>query len=516
MFRSPGGDGQAVRLLLVSDQFPPAQSAGALRWQKLSRFAAERGWELDVITRDPALLAARDDSRLAELPPGTRVFAFRPHDLVLDRVEQWVNRAYRGARTERAPDRTPSRAATGEAASSSGGHSLSPEKIRWELLSRRFWMRSYWAWLDHRRQLAWAQEVEAVGRRVLDRRRHRAVISCGPWHLCNHEAARRLARRGRLPYIMDLRDPWSLERRIAETIATPLWFRLARHYESRAVRDAALVVVNAEPVAQAMTARYPWAADRIQTITNGFDDEPIPGSRHGRRFTIAYAGGIYLDRDPRPLFQAAARAIAALGLTPDDFGIELVGNVDDYGGVPIARMAAQEGIAPYVRTGPLRPRQEALELMAGATMLLSLPQDSPWAIPSKIFEYMQFDAWMLVMAEPDAPAAMLLRGTDADVVSPADVDGMAAVVRRRYEQFARGDRPTRLSHEVRFSRRYQAERLMDSIARCLAAHAAGTGASESHLADRDRAGLGAQTAASRGGTTGERSFAVAAAGKRGR
>jgi glycosyltransferase involved in cell wall biosynthesis len=266
---------------------------------------------------------------------------------------------------------------------------------------------------------------------------------------------------------MDLRDPWSLERRITETVASPVWFALARHYESRAVREAALVVVNAEPVERAMAVRYPGAAERIVTVTNGYDDEPIPPTRHGDRFTIAYAGGIYLDRDPRPLFQAAARAIALLGLTPDSFRIELIGNVDDYGGVPIALMAEQEGIAGYVKTGPLRPRQEALEMLAGATMLLSLPQDSPWAIPSKIIEYMQFDAWMLVLAEPDAPAALLLRDSAADVVSPADVDGIAAVLKRRIEEFTRGERPRRLAHERRFSRRVQAERLMDELGRCM-------------------------------------------------
>jgi hypothetical protein len=453
-------------MLLVSDQFPPAQTAGALRWQKLSRFAAERGWVLDVITRDPALLPARDDSRLAELPPGTRVYGFAPRDLMLDRLERWTGDAYRAVRAERAPERgagaTASTARTAENPSA-----LPARRIRWEPGSPRFWMRSYWAWLDHHRQLAWARETETIARRILDPRVHCAVISCGPWHLCNHEAARRLARRARLPFIMDLRDPWSLERRIAESIATPVWFALARHYESRAVREAALVVVNAEPVERAMAMRYPAAVARIVTVTNGYDEEPLPASRHGRRFVIAYAGGIYLDRDPRPLFQAAARVIEALALTPDDFGIELIGNVDDYGGVPVATMAEQEGIAPFVRTGPLRPRREALEMMAGATMLLSLPQDSPWAIPSKIFEYMQFDAWMLVMAEPDAPAAMLLRGTDADVVSPADVAGMVRVLRRRYEQFARGERPQRLARDQRFSRRHQAGRLMDALAASL-------------------------------------------------
>ena len=425
-----------------------------------------------MITRHPATLGSRDDSRLFELPPGTRIYSFEPSDLLLDEVERWLSRTIRTLQSTRITEA--SRAKNGSRLTSApreaAAGSLGPASIQWEPASVRFWMRSYWAWLDHRRQLSWARSVERVGQMVLAGANHRAVISCGPWHLCNHEAARRLARRRRLPFIMDLRDPWSLPRRIAETIATPVWFALAKHYESRAVRDASLVVVNAEPVERAMAERHPRAAGRLLTITNGYDDEEMPASRHGRRFVIGYAGGIYLDRDPRPLFQAAAQVIGERRLTPEEFGIELIGNVDDYGGVPISQMAAEEGIGDYVRTGPLRPRREALAFLAQATMLLSLPQDSPWAIPSKIFEYMQFDAWLLVMAEADAPAAVLLSDTTADVVSPSNVSALADVLRRRLDQHAGGEHPVRLASETRFSRRHQAERLMRAIAECLPRH----------------------------------------------
>src|SRR4051794_37614156 len=56
------------RLLLISYHFPPSQTAGALRWQKLSRYAAERGWGLDVVTLHPDAVANADWSRLDELP----------------------------------------------------------------------------------------------------------------------------------------------------------------------------------------------------------------------------------------------------------------------------------------------------------------------------------------------------------------------------------------------------------------------------------------------------------------
>jgi hypothetical protein len=64
----------ARRLLLVSHPFPPGTEPGALRWEKMSHVAVERGWQVDVVTQDPAALARRDDTRLAGLPAGTRVF----------------------------------------------------------------------------------------------------------------------------------------------------------------------------------------------------------------------------------------------------------------------------------------------------------------------------------------------------------------------------------------------------------------------------------------------------------
>jgi glycosyltransferase involved in cell wall biosynthesis len=349
---------------------------------------------------------------------------------------------------------------------------VAPAEIRFRPLDRRMWYVTYTTWLDNRKQLAWARAAAAIGAGVVRPGVHRALVSCGPWQLSNHEAGRRVAERSGLPFVMDLRDPWSLRRRVSEGAATPLFFALADRQERRCVERASLVVVNAEPVREAMAAKYPGARARFLTVTNGYDEEPVPPTRFGERFVLAYAGGIYLDRDPRLLFRAAARVVRELGLSPRDFGVELIGNVDDYGGVPIAAMAREEGLDGYVTTGPARPRREALEFLAGGTMLVSLPQDSPWAIPSKVFEYMLYDAWLLVLADAGSPTEMLLRGSEADVVPTRDVDAMAAVLRERVLAYRRGERPERLAREARFSRRHQAAVLLDAIAAVAGAPAA--------------------------------------------
>jgi hypothetical protein len=278
-----------------------------------------------------------------------------------------------------------------------------------------------------------------------------------------HEAGRQVAQARNLPFVMDLRDPWSLVQRLPEEIASPLWFRRATHFERRAVARAVLVVANTEPLCLALQGLYPEARARVMTVMNGYDEDPLPPSRLGRCFTMAYAGAIYLDRDPRVLFKAVARVVREFTLSPADLRIELMGDVHSFDGIPTEAIAAEEGIGEFVGVKPPGSRREAMEFLAHAPVLLSLPQDSDMAIPSKIFEYMRYDAWILALADRDSATGRLLRGSDADVVAARDLEGLVSVIRKRYVQFSRGERPTSLATDPRYSRRDQARRLFDAI-----------------------------------------------------
>jgi hypothetical protein len=278
-----------------------------------------------------------------------------------------------------------------------------------------------------------------------------------------HEAGRLIARSAKLPLIADFRDPWSLVERVPEHIASPLWFALASRLERRIVREAAVIAMNTDYSRDAMRRSYPELAARIITVRNGSDDDPLPGGATESRFTIRFAGSIYLDRDPRGLFRAVARVVREFGLSPRDLGLLFLGDVASFGGTTLEAMAAEEGITGFVETHPPRPRHEAMRFLRAAAMLLSLPQDSDMAIPAKIFEYVRFPAWLLVLAVPESATADLLSGTEADVAMPTDVDAIARIIRRRYEQFTRGERPEPIGRDGRFDRRTQAALLLDRI-----------------------------------------------------
>lgn len=459
-FEVSGGSATRRRLLLISPLFPPAPDVGALRWQKMARYVAERGWELDVVMHHPDCLSSRDWGRLSELPPGTRLFGVRvPADPLTEAVEtawRWLRAVMRHAPAAR-------RGAAG--GDDRPGRTLRPDSIprraiTWSLTEPRGYIRAYNAWTAYVELTRWAGRAAALARRIADPRVHDAIISSGPPHAA-HEAARLVSRRAGLPFVMDMRDVWGLAQRCQEFFASPLLLHLARRYESRAVHRASLVVANTDAARSAMMQAYPEASGRIVTVMNGFDDDPRPPTRQGSQFIVAYAGTIYLDRDPGSLFRAARRVIEELALSPSQFALKFLGVSDS--SVSVAEWAEAEGIAAFVQVGASCPRAQALEFLAQATMLVILPQDTDMAIPAKLFEYVRFDAWLLALAERGSATEVVLRDTAADVVSSTDIDAIAATLRRRYEEHAAGVRPRAIAATERLSRRVQAGILLDAL-----------------------------------------------------
>jgi glycosyltransferase involved in cell wall biosynthesis len=443
----------ARRILLISYNFPPDPAVGGLRWQQMARYFAEWGWAMDVIARDFRQVDSLDTARLSHMPAGTRIFCVPDTEPLIARVQRFLWR--------------PIRRMIGHIQNSKG-YALSQSEIQTQR-GFRSKLRAYLAWIEVSRGRNWARATARLGGEIARSQKYVAIVSSGPPHMA-HEGGRLLSRKTGLPHVVDMRDPWSLVRRVQEAIASRLWLRLAAYYERRVMKHASLVTLNTLSSRDAMKVAYPQHAAKFEVVRNGCDNEPLPPTKRDKRFRLRFAGSIYLDRDPRNCFKAAKRLITELNLTPQQFLIEFVGQVYRYAGIPTLQIAQEEGIKEYVRVSGLVPRKEALEFLAGATMLLSLPQDSDFAVPAKIFEYVRFEAWMLVLATTNSATGQLLANSDADVLDHADIDGITCVLRQRYQQFLQGERPLPIGRDGRFDRSIQAKKMMDLlVSRCSSA-----------------------------------------------
>jgi hypothetical protein len=448
----PGTEASTRKMLLVSCAFPPDPSVGSLRWQKMTGHGARRGWSFDVIMIDPRDIAAPDSRRLADLPPGTRAFgvriprSWRPIDVVLIPL-RWARRRVGGTATRGPPVAAEQRRP-------------SPRGV-----VRKLWRRRLTR-LDFSLSALWVRRAAALGRLLVRQEQYACVVSSGPPNMA-HEAARRIAREAGLPFVMDLRDPWFAREAVPEGLDAESWLRIVGGLERACVQDAVLVVVNTELVEEAMRARYPDLGGGLITVRNGADEDPLPTSAPRDRFVIAFAGSLYVGRDPRNLFHAVARVVRDLALTPRDLGVEFMGD-GTYGGQPLTEIAAETGIGAFFVAHGAQPRARAQEFLARASIVVSLPQYVAAALPAKIFEYVRYDAWLLVLTVPGTASARALAGSAADVVTPEDVAGIADVIGRHYQEFRAGGRPPAINVDGRFDRSVQAMRFYDRLEAALA------------------------------------------------
>src|SRR2546425_638395 len=196
-FQAPASNTLPLRRsLLISFHFPPGGAAGALRWQKLSHFAAERGWALDVVTLHPSGLDNIDNRRLADLPPGTKVYGVPMPTLRLERIEGLLWRCYRSFRpVKSAIADVPGPGAQTRAAEHPGV--MASAALRDRFLRRLkqvvgITRRVYFAWMDYYTHGAWVDEVTKLGLRLLESEKYDAILTCGPPHMAHEAGDRRL------------------------------------------------------------------------------------------------------------------------------------------------------------------------------------------------------------------------------------------------------------------------------------------------------------------------------------
>lgn len=468
-FASDERAGTTRRLLLVSPAFPPSAEVGALRWRRLADVLSARGWALDVIAGATFPWESRDERQLGTLPPNVRVWTpeLRP---------AWPDRAWRalkpllrrsGATHPAATgDGPPPAATTGATQAGAGVTAAHHAAVAREggggvtsavsSLAREYRARnSFASWNE------WCARVEALGCAIAASHRPDVVASSGPPHMA-HEAARRLAQRLGCPLVIDLRDPWFADHAEPDDMRGRTWRTRTAAYESRACHAASRIVVNTTAAERLMRERYPALGDRLLVVMNGADPEVRQYAGRGTRFEILHAGSLYGGRDPRVLFEAVRRFVERERPAPDECRVTFIGDTR-FEGEPLAALAARAGIGEWHESVASLPRTDALRRMGEAAVLVVLPQQWSASVPAKVFEYMQFDAWLLVMGHAGDAMTTLMAGAGADVVAPSDAEATAQLLARRFRDWKAGRLPTALNADGRFDRSVQAARLVEAL-----------------------------------------------------
>lgn len=449
------------RLLVISYHFPPDGAIGGQRWAGLSKYLARLGWEVHVITASAA----------GEAPTEPNVHRY------FRRRSRTLNDLYNAAAGRlRQRARTDEHASNGQTPSRKTPARLSTfSSLRPVAAVRRFLGRSMYLPDEGR---GWVAPAASTARALMRERHFDVVVTSGPPHSA-HFAGMAATLGGRVPFWMDMRDPWSLTHELG---APDDWFVRAERFMLRRLERlvfprAAKVIVNTLQFALALGAAEPDLD--VKCFPNGVDLELLPArdERAVERGTIAYVGTLYAGRN---LSSVCAAMRALLSDRPDAAGtlrLNVAGPMESPHRRQFEDDIAIAGLRSVVNIHGLLPRARALELLNRSHLSLVLAQDQPMQVPAKLYESVGLGIPTLVIAEATSAAACEARRIGAMTVDGKDVEGLRSI----FEDMLAGRIPTKIEAKRPISYEHLAEEWDQFLRESLTLKATRDGVQQPHV-----------------------------------
>jgi glycosyltransferase involved in cell wall biosynthesis len=236
-----------------------------------------------------------------------------------------------------------------------------------------------------------------------------------------------------MPWVADFRDPW----------LAGAWMQLnagglPRSWTARMERDviagADLIIANAPAACASLQEAFPAHAEKIVTVTNGYDPETFEGlsrSRPAERWTLVHPGELYAGRNPRFLMEALGCLLSDWPADRPRPLLRLLGggrNLDASFGEELRRLGLEEVVA---REGHV-PYRVALQAMIDADVLVLLDSmGRTTGVPAKLYEFLGAGRPILALAEPQSDTASVLvsSGVEYRMARPDDVPGIVGALR---------------------------------------------------------------------------------------
>lgn len=306
-------------------------------------------------------------------------------------------------------------------------------------------------------KVGWYPWAVREGSRLVQREHPAVVFSTAP-PPTTHLVARTLARRHRLPWVADFRDPWTgvhyYEGKHRLGVTEALDGRLERSVFDDASRLTFVSRLDSERYAGVYG--HP---EKHRYIPNGYDEADFeaiePGEPDPGRFVLMHLGSVGRERCPTKLFSAIVRLSERGVVTPKGFRLTFVGKVED----SVLDTMRASGVDPFVDVVPYVPHHEALRLGQRAHALLLLitqSQRNAGILPGKTFEYLRYGRPVLALGPTSGEVARVLADTRGGAMHEYDDDaGIESSLERWLAEVRRGKRPAGAAPDAlaRYSRK---------------------------------------------------------------
>lgn len=377
------------RLLFLACHFPPARAVSCVRTWNIAKYLARSGWEVTVVTPRPSLWRHADDPNRIDSElhrEGIRriLTEYRWRCLQPDHLRCW-NRG-----------------------------------LGWFLggVCRR--IARYWS-IDS--GIGWIRAAEQACSHLTPTDVDVILASGAPF--ASFTLAHRLSARLGRPYVLDYRDPWTMN----PAMTRPPRSGVVRQ-EARLLAGCAAVTLVSPSWAAALEQRF-GLGSKVHVLTNGYDPEELSTvlPHDFGHSALVYAGSFY---PPQRVISPVMAALHRLKTTTNG-GVEWYFHYYGSQGEHVRQAAGEYGVMDRVVLHGNVSRREVLSAIRGATAAVVImstdkevtPENKGW-IPAKVFENMGLNTPMLLISPPGSDIEKIVESTGfGQRLSGNDIDGMA-------------------------------------------------------------------------------------------
>jgi hypothetical protein len=405
-----------LKALIIAYYFPPDGAIGGVRPYQFARHFPEFGVEPWVLTVEPQHAEQPDAAFLPRGVPEPHLLRTPVDTTFRDRVLQLWRRSKNG---------------NGATASLQAVAPALPSPRRFQ--QAREWVLSWLAYTDP--LIGWYRPALQRAEEALRRVDFDVLVSTSPPRV-TALVARELSRRHRVPWVMDVRDPWHQKNWEAAGASSIVAHHKDRLF-SKCVDTAQIIVHNTERLRQDTCSLKPDAADKTYCVPNGFEPEWTEGSdSRARVFSVGYYGNIMGRRSCTAFLDGLQQWLDDRGQRTPRIAVRFVGT----GFESTAEAIAARDLQRVVSVHPPVPRTQVRQLINDDFVLLSFANEQPLQVPGKTYDYLATGRRILAVTEHD--------GATADVLDPvagcAVAEGpreVASALEAFYRDFEQGATP---------------------------------------------------------------------------
>lgn len=380
-----------MKILYISYFYPPLGGPAALRNLKTVKYLSELGCSIDVLTVKDIEYSYHDESLEAETRERSIIRTASCDPMAL------LKKLFAAK-----PD------------ASKALYNKTPERIK-QIVR---WLYP----IDDK--IGWLPNLIAAGSKALQQDNYDLIyVSCGPFS--SSLAAWWLSRRYKVPYVVEMRDYWTLLSDY-NLFGTAMQRGFARFWERRILRSATGIVSATRGIATDLANAFGAGLQaKSFVLYNGHDEEDyqdiVADKRTDNGFIFSYFGALYARRSLKN-FYAAIKELAEAAALPVNTEIRLYGNYNleamqeiAASGLPCVtepESAAMEnsGKHPIIRlVSPLGHKEALMQMQSSDALLLVINSSSPGGtLTSKVFEYLRIGKPILAMVPARGEVADLL------------------------------------------------------------------------------------------------------------